>query len=88
LHDGKRHELRSPHSAGWRGHRPARRADNAAHVIFMVTGANKAPALAAVLERVYEPDQLPAQLIRPANGTLLWLVDTAAGGLLTRAIRE
>jgi 6-phosphogluconolactonase len=62
--------------------------NNAAHVIFMVTGAGKAPALTAVLERVYEPDQLPAQLIRPANGTLLWLVDTAAGGLLTRAIRE
>ncbi len=62
--------------------------NNAAHVIFMVTGADKAPALTAVLERFYEPDQLPAQLIRPVNGTLLWLVDTAAGGLLTRAIRE
>jgi 6-phosphogluconolactonase len=62
--------------------------NNAAHVIFMVTGADKAPALTAVLERVYEPDQLPAQLIQPANGTLLWLVDKAAGGLLTRAIRE
>jgi len=62
--------------------------NNAAHVIFMVTGADKAPALTAVLERVYEPDQLPAQLIQPENGTLLWLVDTAAGGLLTRAIRE
>jgi 6-phosphogluconolactonase len=62
--------------------------NHAAHVIFMVTGADKAPALTAVLERVYEPDQLPAQLIRPGNGTLLWLVDTAAGGLLTRAIRE
>jgi 6-phosphogluconolactonase len=62
--------------------------NHAAHVIFMVTGADKAPALTAVLERVYEPDQLPAQLIRPVNGTLLWLVDTAAGGMLTRAIRE
>jgi 6-phosphogluconolactonase len=62
--------------------------NHAAHVIFMVTGADKAPALTAVLERVYAPDQLPAQLIRPSNGTLLWLVDTAAGGLLTRAIRE
>jgi 6-phosphogluconolactonase len=62
--------------------------NNAANVIFMVTGADKAPALAAVLERFYEPDQLPAQLIQPVKGTLLWLVDTAAGGLLTRAIRE
>ncbi|HKN74236.1 MAG TPA: 6-phosphogluconolactonase [Candidatus Acidoferrum sp.] len=62
--------------------------NNAANVIFMVTGADKAPALTAVLERFYEPDQLPAQLIHPVNGTLLWLVDTAAGSMLTRAIRE
>jgi 6-phosphogluconolactonase len=62
--------------------------NNAANVIFMVAGADKAPALTAVLERFYEPDQLPAQLIQPVNGTLLWLVDTAAGSMLTRAIRE
>jgi 6-phosphogluconolactonase len=62
--------------------------NNAANIIFMVTGADKAPALTAVLERFYEPDQLPAQLIQPTNGSLLWLVDTAAGSLLTRAIRE
>jgi 6-phosphogluconolactonase len=62
--------------------------NNAANVIFMVTGADKAPALTAVLERFYEPDQLPAQLIQPVNGTLLWLVDTTAGSMLTRAIRE
>ena len=62
--------------------------NNAANIIFMVTGADKAPALTAVLERFYEPDQLPAQLIQPVKGTLLWLVDTTAGSLLTRAIRE
>ena len=62
--------------------------NNAANVIFMVTGADKAPALTAVLERFYEPDQLPAQLIQPLNGTLLWLVDSAAGSMLTRATRE
>jgi 6-phosphogluconolactonase len=62
--------------------------NNAAHILFLVTGADKAPALTAVLERVYEPDQLPAQLIQPMNGTLLWLVDSAAGSMLTRAIRE
>jgi 6-phosphogluconolactonase len=62
--------------------------NNAAHVVAMVTGEEKAPALTAVLERVYEPEQLPAQLIQPVHGTLLWLVDTAAGSMLTRAIRE
>jgi 6-phosphogluconolactonase len=62
--------------------------NNAANIIFMVTGADKATALTAVLERFYEPDQLPAQLIQPVKGTLLWLVDAAAGSMLTRAIRE
>ncbi len=62
--------------------------NHAANIIFMVTGADKAPALSAVLEHAYEPDQLPAQLIQPLNGSLLWLVDTTAGSLLTRAIRE
>ena len=63
-------------------------ASNAKLVIFMVTGADKAPALKAVLEGPYEPEQLPAQLIQPANGKLLWLVDTAAGGMLSAGIRE
>jgi 6-phosphogluconolactonase len=62
--------------------------NSAANVIFMIAGVDKAPALTAVLERFYEPDQLPAQLIQPVNGTLLWLVDAAAGSMLTRAIRE
>jgi 6-phosphogluconolactonase len=62
--------------------------NNAANVIIMATGAAKAPALTAVLERVYEPEQLPAQLVHPVNGKLLWLVDPAAGSMLTQAIRE
>ena len=57
-------------------------ANQANHVIFMVTRADKASALKAVLEGPYEPDQLPAQLIRPASGKLLWLVDQAAGSML------
>jgi 6-phosphogluconolactonase len=63
-------------------------ASNAAQIIFMVTGADKAPALKAVLEGPYEPEQLPAQLLQPKNGKLLWLVDTAAGSMLSIGIRE
>jgi 6-phosphogluconolactonase len=63
-------------------------ASNAARIIFMVTGADKAPALKAVLEGPFEPDQLPAQLLQPQNGKLLWLVDTAAGTMLTSGIRD
>lgn len=62
--------------------------NHAANIITMVTGLEKAPALTAVLERVYEPEQLPAQMIQPVNGNLLWLVDTAAGRMLTNAIHD
>jgi 6-phosphogluconolactonase len=61
---------------------------NSALILFMVTGADKALALKAVLEGPYEPEQLPAQLLQPANGRLLWQVDAAAGGMLSIGIRE
>lgn len=61
-------------------------ANAAANVIFMVTGADKACALKAVLEGPHEPEQLPAQMIRPVNGTLSWLVDAAAGSMLSKEI--
>jgi 6-phosphogluconolactonase len=63
-------------------------ASNAVRIIFMVTGADKALALKAVLEGPYEPEQLPAQLLQPQNGKLLWLVDRAAGSMLTSGIRD
>jgi 6-phosphogluconolactonase len=56
--------------------------NNAAGVVFLVSGEDKALALKAVLEGHDEPEQLPAQLIRPAHGRLLWLVDRAAASLL------
>ena len=62
--------------------------NQAAQVIFMVTGADKACALKSVLEGPYEPEQLPAQMIQPQSGKLLWLVDTAAVSMLTKKIRE
>jgi len=60
----------------------------AAEILFMVTGADKALALKGVLEGPYEPEQLPAQLLQPKEGKLLWLVDTAAGSMLSKGIRE
>lgn len=50
----------------------------AAEVVFLVSGEDKAAPLKSVLEGPYEPAQLPAQLIRPATGRLLWLADRAA----------
>jgi 6-phosphogluconolactonase len=56
--------------------------NNAACVVFLVSGEDKALPLKAVLEGHYEPEQLPAQLIRPGRGRLLWLVDQQATRLL------
>src|ERR1700730_338211 len=63
-------------------------ANKAGMILFMVAGKDKAPALQAVLEGPYEPEQLPAQLLQPPNGKLLWLVDEAAGSMLSNAIRQ
>jgi len=59
-------------------------ANHSAAVMFMIAGRDKAPALKAVLEGPYEPEQLPSQLIKPANGKLFFLVDSAAGGMLSQ----
>jgi 6-phosphogluconolactonase len=56
--------------------------NNAAHVVFLVAGADKADALAAVLEGPRDPDTFPSQLIAPEDGTLHWLVDRAAAAKL------
>lgn len=56
--------------------------NHAAHVVFLVCGVDKSSTLREVLQGPYLPDLLPAQLIRPVNGTLLWLVDQDAASLL------
>jgi 6-phosphogluconolactonase len=56
--------------------------NNAALIVFLVSGEEKAIPLKAVLKGRYEPSQLPAQLIQPHHGRLLWLVDQAAAHLL------
>ncbi len=56
--------------------------DHAATVIFLVSGAAKAAALAAVLEGEWQPEIYPAQVVTPVDGRLLWLVDRAAAAQL------
>lgn len=52
--------------------------NNAAEVVFLVSGAEKTSALQSVLYSDASPEQFPAKLIEPRNGRLLWLVDRAA----------
>jgi len=51
----------------------------AARVLFLVTGAEKAKILRKVLD---ERATLPATMVRPTDGELIWLVDRAAAALL------
>jgi 6-phosphogluconolactonase len=53
-------------------------------VLFMATGADKALALREVLEGNASPDQYPAKHVRPGADRLVWLVDEAAGGTLSK----
>jgi len=51
----------------------------AARVIFLVAGAEKAKAVKLMLR---DGVVLPAAMVRPADGSLTWLVDRAAASLL------
>ncbi|MBL8152577.1 MAG: 6-phosphogluconolactonase [Anaerolineae bacterium] len=62
----------------WRVTLTASAINAARQVIFLVSGPEKAERLQQVLHSPYRPHDLPAQLIHPANGKLLWLVDEAA----------
>ncbi len=54
----------------------------ATHILFLVTGQDKADALQAVLEGEYNPDEYPAQIIRPTQGEVTWMLDPAAASKL------
>ena len=50
----------------------------AAEVLFLVSGEAKATIVRRVLEGPRRSQELPAQLIAPADGSMLWLLDAAA----------
>lgn len=53
-------------------------------MIFLVTGAAKAEAVAATLEGPRDPDRWPAQAVEPIDGHCRWLLDREAAGRLVR----
>lgn len=55
----------------------------ARHALFLVAGADKAPALREVLHARATGQRLPAALVRPWEGELTWLVDSAAASELS-----
>ncbi|MFQ6104350.1 MAG: 6-phosphogluconolactonase [Candidatus Glassbacteria bacterium] len=58
--------------------------NNAACIVFLVSGGEKAETLKKVLHGKYQPEQFPAQAIRPTRGRLLWIVDSNAARLLNK----
>jgi len=71
----------------WRLTLTASFVNTATAVVFVVSGAAKAEAVKQVLEGPRDTDRLPAQLIRPRDGELRWLLDDEAAALLSTANR-
>jgi len=59
----------------------------AKNIIFLVSGIEKAQRLHEVLEGPVRPEALPAQIIKPKRGRLIWLTDRAAASCL-KNVRE
>ena len=56
----------------------------ARHVLFLVTGSDKADAVHEVIEGEHNPDEYPAQVVRPTHGEVTWMLDEAAASKLSR----
>lgn len=56
--------------------------NNAANVVFLVTGENKAEAVREVLEGPLNPKKYPAQLIHCLNDKTIWYLDQTAASKL------
>jgi len=57
--------------------------NHAAEVLFLVSGAAKAAPVWRVLEGPWQPDAVPAQVVRPVDGALVWLLDAPAASRLS-----
>ena len=60
--------------------------NNAACVMFLSAGADKASILHEVLKNPQA--DLPSQRVRPTNGGLVWMVDRAAGAGLSAEVKN
>lgn len=54
----------------------------ARQVIFLVAGTAKAARVKEVLHGERDPRRLPAQLVRPKHGSVIWMMDQAAAAEL------
>lgn len=57
--------------------------NNADNIYFMATGADKAKTVRDIIE--HNECRLPAAIVKPENGAILFLVDEGAGSLLSNS---
>jgi len=62
--------------------------NRSALVTFLIFGGKKADVVREVLEGPNEPNHLPAQLINPTNGELLWIIDESAASKIKESEYE
>jgi len=60
--------------------------NQARHIVFLITGEEKAKTVQVVLEG--KKLRLPAQKIGPPNGRLTWLLDRGAASLLSEDLHH
>lgn len=58
--------------------------NNARHVLFLVTGKEKAAIIGKLLLKTGKKNILPAGLIKPLKGDLFWFLDKPAASLLKK----
>jgi 6-phosphogluconolactonase len=56
--------------------------NDARRVIFLVSGKGKADVVSAILGAGKARQELPASLVRPRDGEVIWMLDQDAAGLL------
>ncbi len=62
--------------------------NHGSQVVFQIQGASKAEVLNEVMLGPYDPEALPAQLIRPESGELTLLLDEAAAAQLPPPMKD
>ena len=58
--------------------------NNSARIMFLVSGEGKAAAVKRVLEESDDPERVPAHLVAPKDGVVIWMMDKAAASLLSK----
>ncbi len=58
----------------------------ARQIVFVSLGDDKATVVRDVVTGVFDPERLPAQLIRPFHGKLTWILDAGSAGKLPASI--